>query len=224
MARIRRESLLVKEGMKFGKLTVIGPAYRHEKWNAYVSDVRCECGTVKPALIGRMLSGKTVSCGCHRDDQLKAGTNRTHGDSKTVLYRVWCGMRERCQNEGHKTYEQYGGRGISVCPEWDASYEAFKEWALANGYKSGLEIDRADNSSGYSPENCRFVTHQENCNNRDTNLLITAFGETKNATQWAADPRCKIPRRTLSRRILKFGWPAELAITTPAVRGMNRPK
>ena len=75
-------------------------------------------------------------------------------------------MKRRCNNPNDKSYPEYGGRGIKVCPEWESEYLNFKKWALENGWINGLSIDRLDNNKGYSPDNCRFITHQANCQNR----------------------------------------------------------
>lgn len=88
------------------------------------------------------------------------------GLSKTRLYRIWCGMRNRCSNPNQKNYRLYGGRGIKVCEEWLNSFEAFYTWALNNGYSAKLTIDRKDNDKGYTPENCRWVTQAEQIRNR----------------------------------------------------------
>jgi hypothetical protein len=82
------------------------------------------------------------------------------------LYSVWNGMKQRCKNKKANAYHRYGGRGIRVCSEW-SYWPTFAKWALENGYSDGLEIDRIDNDSDYSPDNCRFVTKIENLRNRD---------------------------------------------------------
>ena len=75
-------------------------------------------------------------------------------------------MLKRCYDEENKDYVNYGGRGIEVCEEWKKSKQRFMRWCVDNGEKKGLEIDRIDNESGYSPENCRFVTRHVNRSNR----------------------------------------------------------
>lgn len=82
------------------------------------------------------------------------------------LYQCWKHMKERCNLPSDKGYHRYGGRGITVCEEWNY-WPNFAKWALGNGYDTKLEIDRIDNDGNYEPSNCRFVTHKENCNNRD---------------------------------------------------------
>lgn len=96
-----------------------------------------------------------------------------HGYSKHPLYEVWGGIIQRCYNKNIKEYKHYGGRGIKVCKNWKHDRIAFIEWALGNGWQSGLEIDRIDNNKGYGPKNCRFVTHKVNCNNTRRNLFVS---------------------------------------------------
>ena len=92
--------------------------------------------------------------------------NFKHGESKTRLYLIWHHIKDRCLNSNHKFYEYYGGRGITICPEWTNDYIAFRDWALNNGYQKGLEIDRIKTNGNYESNNCRWATHKENCNNR----------------------------------------------------------
>jgi len=97
----------------------------------------------------------------------------THGKTGTPIYKLWCGMRARCKYPSATNYSYYGARGISVCPEWDESFEVFAEWAEANGYRKGLEIDRIDNDGNYEPSNCQFIRHRTNSQKRSnsrTNL------------------------------------------------------
>lgn len=142
---------------------------------------------------------------------------RRHGKSKSQLYRVWKGMRERCSNPNHKGYRNYGGRGITVCSEWQDDFEAFERWALTAGYCPGLTIDRTDNSGGYTPGNCRFVTSQENCNNTRRNRILEAFGERKSLSDWSRDARCVVDYGTLKQRVRDYGWQIEESLTVPSV-------
>ena len=89
----------------------------------------------------------------------------THGESKTQIYKVHTAMKQRCGNPDDPNYENYGGRGISVCKEWE-NYLKFKDWAISNGYEKGLTIDRINNDKGYSPENCRWETNRVQSRNR----------------------------------------------------------
>lgn len=89
-----------------------------------------------------------------------------HGLSPHPLYKVWVSMKQRCYNKNAYNFHSYGGRGITICKEWRHSAKTFVEWCENNGYKRGLQIDRADNNFGYSPDNCRFVTNKVNCRNQ----------------------------------------------------------
>ena len=144
-----------------------------------------------------------------------------YSDEMICLRRNWAGMWERCANPKNKGYPDYGGRGIYVCDDW-ADFRPFAEWALTNGYHRSLQLDRIDNDGPYSPENCKYVTASENSNNRRSNSWLTAFGETKTLTQWSRDPRCVVTQSTLRRRIDKFGWIPEEAITLKSRKNRTR--
>lgn len=107
-----------------------------------------------------------------------------HGMCDHPLNIMWCGMKERCNNPNADNYKWYGGAGIKICPEWNNDFLAFYNWAVSNGWSNGLSIDRIDNTKGYSPDNCRFVTHRKQCRNRRTNVPITVDGETHLQCEW----------------------------------------
>ena len=90
---------------------------------------------------------------------------KTHGDSKTRLYYIWKHMRQRCTNPNTEFWDNYGGRGITFIKEWD-DYSLFKKWALENGYKNTLTIDRKNNNGNYEPENCRWVNESVQAQNK----------------------------------------------------------
>lgn len=143
------------------------------------------------------------------------------------LWEIWRHMRERCDSPYHKSYADYGGRGISVCDEWEQSFEAFAEWAYANGYDDDAPfmqctIDRIDLNGNYEPSNCRWATMKEQCNNRRNNRVLTHNGKSQTLIAWSEET--KIPYSTLWRRINK-GWSVERALTTPIKRQRNnRPR
>ena len=137
------------------------------------------------------------------------------------LRNVWHGMLHRCRDQVSRGWHNYKGRGVAVCDEWKV-FEPFKEWAIGHGYSPGLEIDRIDNSGDYCPGNCRFVSRLLNSNNKRNNIRITAFGETKTATQWSRDARCIVTSEGLINRIRQCPDAPELALTTPPYRWNSR--
>lgn len=126
-------------------------------------------------------------------------------------------VRARCRTVSRVSYKRYGGRGIRVCKEWEESFEAFEIWAIHNGFHEDLQIDRIDNSKGYSPENCRFVTAKENSRNRTNNHKINFRGVARTLSEWSEITG--IRQDTLRNRIIRHGWSPEQALTTPVRRG-----
>ena len=133
--------------------------------------------------------------------------SRTHGQSGTVLYKVWKTMRQRCMNPNDTNYFRYAGRGIGICERWD-KYELFYS-DMAPSYKTGLQLDRRDNNKGYSPENCHWVTRSQNMSNRTDSILWN--GE----TAAAASIRLGGDSHMVRSRIKVFNWSYEDAFTTP---------
>lgn len=106
---------------------------------------------------------------------------------ETRLYHIWSNMKERCSNPNATGFQNYGGRGITVCPEWETDFLTFEEWAYSNGYREYLTIERIDNDKGYSPNNCRWATRAEQVKNRRSPYIPTfeINGVTKTAEEWA---------------------------------------
>ena len=196
-------------GQKFGYLTVLG--FHERRKNDYFWKCKCDCGNISIVNKGHLNSGRTISCGCYR---LKKMTK--HGENKKRLYKIWNSMKKRCLNPNDQAYEYYGGRGIIVCDEWKNSYEAFRDWALVNGYKNNLSIDRINNSKGYSPDNCRWATMKEQSNNTRRNRIITHNNETHTIAQW--NEILGFPKKLIYNR-LQRGWAIEKTLSTkPQVR------
>lgn len=148
-------------GQKFGRLTVIAFA-GNSKSRQYLWSCKCDCGNQENVIVSaaNLRSGKTKSCGCLQKERASI-SNKTHGETKTKLFMVWSDMRHRCNNPNHRAYKWYGGKGVKVCEEWNNDYITFKTWALENGYKEGLTIDRVDADKNYCPENCCWATRRE---------------------------------------------------------------
>lgn len=120
-------------------------------------------------------------------------------------------MISRCHNKDDKQFNDYGGNNILVCDEWKSDFKAFLQWAVLNGYSENLTIDRINNSKGYNPLNCRWVTPKQQANNRTNNILISWNGEIKTLMQWSEFTG--IHRSTLQQRIFKLKWPLDIAMT-----------
>lgn len=146
-------------GKKFGRLTVLELAMRGSRGTKWLC--RCDCGNETVVFGGNLTRGNTLSCGCLRYERLREGIT-SHGLSGSRLHSIWCGMRKRCNNPKAMRYERYGGRGITICDEWLDDFAAFHAWAMANGYRDDLSIDRIDNDGDYEPGNCRWITLSEN--------------------------------------------------------------
>jgi hypothetical protein len=122
----------------------------------------CECGNKKTISISAVKTNHTMSCGCLKKERISNAV-KTHGMSKSQLYGVWSGMLQRCYYEHNNQFNNYGGRGIKVCEEWKNDFVIFYDWCIKNNWYKGLQLDRVDNNCDYNPENCRIVTHSENC-------------------------------------------------------------
>lgn len=151
-------------GKKFGKLTII-KYYGSNKNGRALWLCKCECGNYKIILGNSLLSKSTLSCGCYNKESASKRFTK-HNFSNTKLYKVWQGMKTRCYNPKFIYYRNYGGRGITICDEWLNNFKNFYNWAINNGYKEGLTIDRINNDGIYEPSNCRWITRAEQNRNQ----------------------------------------------------------
>lgn len=153
-------------GQRFGKLKVIEKVdkdkYGHTRWLC-----ECDCGN-KKIISGKSLrNGHTQSCGCYHKKQISK-LNLKHGKSNLRIHKIWSNIKQRCFNENNLRYQYYGARGITICNEWKDDFMSFYNWAMMNGYKDNLSIDRIDVNGNYEPSNCRWATQSEqNANTRN---------------------------------------------------------
>lgn len=194
----------------FGRWTVISDEKVMKNGKKHVL-CRCECGTIREVRWEKLVSGKSQSCGCLQREQM-AERKKRHGETNSRLHVIWRGMKQRCANSHAPEYDRYGGRGITVCKEWFDSFESFRDWAIANGYRAYLTLDRKDNNGPYSPENCHWATRREQNSNKGNNRRITIGEETHTVTEWGEI--MGISRQTIFTR-LNRGWSEEAAIMTP---------
>lgn len=170
-------------GQKFGRLTALYKLHNcMDKRNARWLCV-CDRGNLTEVTLNNLQRHHTQSCGCYRK-YTSIESNITHGKRNTRLYNTWAHMKQRCYNKNNKRYNDYGGRSIKVCDEWKDDFQAFYDWAMNNGYKDNLTIDRIDVNGSYSPDNCRWITNDEQQRNKRNTKYVTYKGVTKSLTDW----------------------------------------
>jgi hypothetical protein len=171
--------------IRFGRLLVLSECPERKKDNRVMWCCLCDCGKVVNIRSVDLIRKKTKSCGC-----LSKETATKHGASvnkkRIKLYRVWTSMRARCSNKNLKIYKHYGGRGISICDEFN-DFIFFEKWANNNGYKEGLTIDRIDNNGNYCEKNCRWVTQKINSINRRSTIFVNFMGKELSLSDWSRE-------------------------------------
>lgn len=179
-------------GIRFGRLTVISAAEDKVSAAGYHTVMwvcLCDCG--KHVVVrGKCLTqGATKSCGCLQREEMSKRASK-HGGFGGRLYTIWNSMRQRCYNPNNNAYHNYGGRGISICSEWN-NFAVFREWAYSTGYKEdaprgAFTIDRIDVDGDYSPNNCRWSSMKDQSNNKRGTLYLEYNYERKPLSEWAS--------------------------------------
>jgi hypothetical protein len=189
-------------GRKFGRLTVVD--IKRFEGAGSVLECQCECGVIINARSGNLNGGSTASCGC-----LALEARSTHRMTSSRVYVIWRGMKSRCRpNSRHAP--NYYNRGITVCKRWRI-FENFYE--DMGDPPDNYTLERIDNNKGYSPDNCKWATYEENLSNRRNNNLITVFGKTQTLTRWARE--AKLPVSTLKNRLYRAKMRPEDALIAP---------
>jgi hypothetical protein len=205
----RSEKTRIPVGTVSNGMTVMGHVKRDDRWDM---QVLCHCGAT--TVMQKSNFRKSRSCGCKAIEYMSI-TKTIHGEKRTPTWNSWNSMHQRCRQKSHKSYADYGGRGIAVCERW-SEYVNFRE---DMGHRPpGTQLDRVDNSRGYSPDNCRWATCKQNNNNRRSSRLIEWRGETHTLTEWTEI--LGIDRMTVGKR-LSSGWDIDRAFTVPPKRQKN---
>lgn len=161
-------------GFVFGAWEVIERAANKGTRTAWTC--QCACGVVSAVAAVHLIGGKSASCGCSKKKSGRDHPNYRHGGSGSRLYQTWASMIQRCTNPHHKSFDRYGGRGVTICQEWRDSFEAF---AVHVGEPPSMDhsIDRIENSRGYEPGNVRWATPTTQSRNRRGRHMVTVGGE-----------------------------------------------
>lgn len=194
-------------GSKFVRLTVISQAGTDKHHNR-LFECLCDCGKTKVVNGNDLKTGNTKSCGCFKLDQKKQQLTK-HGMTETPEYFAWQAMKNRCYREKDEHFHRYGGRGITVCERW---IECFENFISDMGFRpSGKHsLDRKNNDGNYEPDNCKWSTKKEQCNNRASNNRINLNGVLKTVAEWSEELGIK-PSTILYR--INHGWTPERALT-----------
>lgn len=187
-------------GQRFNFLTALRRVgATKDKGQNSLWECRCECGNKKVLQIGSLKNGTTKSCGCMKPKLISA-SRTTHGITNTDIFRIWQGIRTRCENPRSKSFRRYGGRGIRLCEQWH-DVTAFA--ADMGERPPGMSVERIDNDGNYSPENCRWATRREQQNNIRTNTKLTYRGARRTVAEWSRE--LEIPAYLIYARY-KRGW------------------
>lgn len=201
-------------GSRYGRLTVVDYAGVGSR-GMTLWLCKCECGNFSVVRRSNLVSGITKSCGCLRT-QLRACSD---GESRTRLYKIFTGMKQRCGNPNMPCYSDYGGRGIKICDEW-STYKKFRDWALANGYADGLTIERVDVNKGYSPDNCKWIPKGEQSANTRRTVMLELNGETKPLSVWCKELGINLET---ARARLRYGYESEQVLSKDFLYHGNTP-
>ena len=200
-------------GQTFGRLKVI-ERVENDKFNKVCWLCECQCENKTKIIVTtlRLRRKDTQSCGCLHKEKLAAMFTK-HGKRYSKLYTIWNNMKARTLNPNNDRYENYGGRGIKVCEEWVGDFSTFYDWAINNGYKEGLSIERKDVNGDYCPENCTWIQLKDQAKNKTNTHYIEYNNKTQSLTEWSKETG--IPFNTLQARIVTLGWSIDKALETP---------
>jgi len=194
---------LPEVGARYGNWTFLGE-YNGRKWHC-----RCNCGNDYWPNSCHLKSGDSRAC--------RSCSNKTHGFNtrNSKLYAIWVGIKTRCLNTKHSTYPGYGGRGITICPEWRNDFLVFAR-DVGEFPGGAYTIERIDNNRGYEPGNTCWKLPYAQARNRRDNRWLTIYGKTMCVTDWCRQTGISSP--CAYYRVRKLGWSWEAAVTTPSTK------
>lgn len=187
------------KGKRFGRLVVLDRAENSKTGNTRWI-CKCDCGNDTIVSANHLRRGGVKSCGCYKKD-LMSNRKNAHHKTNTKIYKVYAGIKSRCYNENNQDYSCYGGRGIKICNEWLSDFMNFYNWAMSNGYRENLTIERIDVNGNYEPKNCRWATRIEQSNNTRRNRFVIYNNEKHTIAEWSRI--LGIDYRKLENRIRK---------------------
>lgn len=162
-------------GKRFGRLTVVSLYGKNDR-RENVWECICDCGGKAFCSTANLKSGNSKSCGCLVKENMSKVAKK-HGLRDTSLYDKWTNMKTRCFNPNAKSFDRYGGRGITVCEEWKNDFVAFYNWSIENGYNESLSLDRIDVNGNYEPSNCRWISMEDQAKNKRNTIRVEFDGE-----------------------------------------------
>lgn len=198
---------MISKGDTIRSMCVIDKLHNHvARYLCYCID----CGALHILTSSDLNSSRkgNIKCDCGIHDRSK-----THGLRSHRLYSILAHMKSRCYNKNNKDFQNYGGRGITICDEWLNDFQAFYDWSMNNGYQEGLTIDRIDVNKNYEPSNCRWVDQKVQQRNRRNNRIYTIDGVSKCLSEW-----CELynVNYDLVRGRLDYNWDIKEALLTPS--------
>lgn len=208
-------------GQKFGRLTVLRMSERRTASRGGICVCQCECGVIKEIPSLSLKSGAVVSCGCYNKEVNKRKNTKHGHDShskKSLTYKSWDKMIQRCCNPNAHEYKFYGAKGVQVCERW-RDFGAFLA-DMGERPSKELTIDRINYRGNYEPGNCRWANRKTQCNNTSRNIYYEYKGEKKTIAELAEIARVKYD--TMYTRLRKNGLTAEQAVNLPVVRWGNK--
>lgn len=170
----------------------------------------CKCGNVRIIQANPLTHNRIKSCGCANKG--KPSNHRTHCMSETTIYYKYKSMKQRCYNQNSASYKYYGGKGIKICDEWlgENGFVNFYNWSVNNGYNDDLSLERIDINLDYSPNNCKWITFEEQAFNKSNSVLVNGLSLARLTRE-----RGIVSPHIARCRYKKLGWDLESAISIP---------